>query len=76
MKDKLLLIFNEPAGIPHIGSVQLGDADIHSNLTDYIEKIYNYDIIKLPRGYDIFSIKPTKDINRGANTIYVLNTCL
>ena len=43
MKDKLLLIFNEPAGIPHIGSVQLGDADIHSNLTNYIEKIYNYE---------------------------------
>ena len=38
-------------------------------------KIYNYDIIKLPRGYDIFSIKPTKDINRGANIIYVLNAC-
>ena len=34
-----------------------------------------YDIIKLPRGYDIFSIKPTKDIKRGANIIYVLNTC-
>ena len=34
---------------------------------------YTYDIIKIPRGYDIFSIKPTKDINRGANIIYVLN---
>ena len=34
----------------------------------------NYDIIKVPRGCDIFSIKPTKDIKRGANTIYVLNT--
>lgn len=35
---------------------------------------YTYDIIKIPRGYDIFSIKPTKDIKRGANIVYVLNT--
>jgi len=35
---------------------------------------YSYDIIKIPRGYDIFSIKPTKDIKRGANIVYVLNT--
>ena len=33
-----------------------------------------YDKIKIPGGLDIFSIKPTKDIKRGANTIYVLNT--
>ena len=31
-----------------------------------------YDIIKIPRGYDISCIKPTKDIKRGANIIYVL----
>ena len=31
--------------------------------------------MKVPRGCDIFSIKPTKDINRGTNTIYVLNAC-
>lgn len=34
---------------------------------------YTYDIIKIPRGCDIFSIKPTKDIKRGANIVYVLN---
>lgn len=39
----------------------------------YLKNTTHYDIIKLPRGYDIFSIKPTKDIKRGANIIYVLN---
>lgn len=29
--------------------------------------------MKVPRGYDYFFIKPTKDIKRGANTFYVLN---
>lgn len=40
-----------------------------------LNKNIYYDIINIPRGYDIFSIKPTKDINRGANTNYVLNAC-
>ena len=42
-------------------------------LSNILNRNNTYDIIKLPRGYDIFSIKPTKDINRGANTNYVLN---
>ena len=42
-------------------------------MSKYLYDKKYYDIIKIPRGYDIFSIKPTKDIKRGANTIYVLN---
>ncbi len=36
---------------------------------------YIYDILYLARGYEFYSIKPTKDINREADIYYVLNAC-
>ncbi len=38
-----------------------------------INKIMCYNLISW-KVYDIYSIKPTKDINRGSNMYYVSNT--
>lgn len=45
MKDKRLiyLLLNDGAGVPSTGSIQLGDKDIHSQMTDFYEVGLHYD---------------------------------
>lgn len=45
MKDKRLiyLLLNDGAGVPSTGSIQVGDKDIHSQMTDFYEVGLHYD---------------------------------
>lgn len=45
MKDKRLiyLLLNDGVGVPSTGSIQLGDKDIHSQMTDFYEVGLHYD---------------------------------
>lgn len=45
MRDKRLiyLLLNDGAGVPSTGSIQLGDKDIHSQMTDFYEVGLHYD---------------------------------
>ena len=36
-KKLLYLILNDSAGVPSTGSMQLGDKDIHSQMTDFFD---------------------------------------
>ena len=42
-KKLLYLILNDSAGVPSTGSMQLGDKDIHSQMTDFFEVGLHYD---------------------------------